>query len=129
MIADEQHRFGVAQRAKLKNAGRPDMLIMSATPIPRTLTLLMYGDLDVSLLDELPPGRKTVTTRFVPPEKRAAMYRFIEAQIRKGRQAYVVCPLVAASEEMDSLCAAETLYEELKKSMPVRVGLLHGLGL
>lgn len=126
VVADEQHRFGVQQRAFLKNRGCPDMLIMSATPIPRTLALLFYGDLDISLLDEMPPGRKAVTTRYVPPEKRAAMYAFIEAEIRQGRQAYAVCPLVEPSEEMEELQSAQGLYAELRGKMDVRVGLLHG---
>ncbi len=126
VIADEQHRFGVQQRAKLKGEGSPDMLIMSATPIPRTLTLLLYGDLDLSVLDELPPGRKPVTTRFVPDEKRGKMYDFIVEQLRLGRQAYVVCPLVEPSEELEDAVSAIELYNELRKKLPVRVALLHG---
>lgn len=127
VIADEQHRFGVRQRAALgAKGGAPDTLIMSATPIPRTLSLILYGDLDISVLDELPPGRKPVTTRIVPQEKREKMYRFIEEQIRSGAQAFAVCPLVDASDALDDVQSAKELYEELKKKLHVRVGLIHG---
>ncbi len=126
VIADEQHRFGVRQRAKLKDQGQADMLIMSATPIPRTLTLLLYGDLELSVLDELPPGRKPVLTRLVPETKKAGMYAFIVEQIEHGRQAYVVCPLIEASEETEETISATALYKELKRKLPMRVGLLHG---
>lgn len=126
VIADEQHRFGVLQRAMLSTKGEVDMLIMSATPIPRTLSLLLYGDLDLSVLDELPPGRKPIQTRLVPLGRREDMYRFIENEVKKGKQAYVVCPLVEPSEAMAGLLSAESLYAELNKKLSVRIGLLHG---
>ncbi|MGN0800108.1 MAG: ATP-dependent DNA helicase RecG [Christensenellales bacterium] len=127
VIADEQHRFGVRQRAAIGAKGEnPHTLIMSATPIPRTLSLILYGDLDVSVLDELPPGRKPVTTRYVPKAKRKAMYGFVEEQVRAGRQAYVVCPLVEQSEALEGVMSANELYEELEKTLHVRIGLLHG---
>lgn len=126
VIADEQHRFGVRQRALLGNCGTPDVLIMSATPIPRTLALLLYGDLDVSVLDALPPGRTPVKTSLVPQEKREAMYDFLQAQVDAGRQAYVVCPLVEPSETLEDVCSAKELYMWLKKRLRARVSLLHG---
>lgn len=127
VIADEQHRFGVRQRAAIgAKGGWPHTLIMSATPIPRTLSLILYGDLDVSVLDELPPGRKPVTTRYVPRAKREAMYGFVEDQVRKGRQAYVVCPLVEQSEALEEVRSANEVFAELEKMLHARVGLLHG---
>lgn len=127
VVADEQHRFGVRQRAALSRNGNPDVLIMSATPIPRTLTLILYGDLDVSILDGLPPGRKPVLTREVTPHKRADMYRFIAKEAQKGRQTYVVCPLVDDSDAVDAK-SAETIYRELSEGplSGVAVSLLHG---
>lgn len=125
-IADEQHRFGVRQRASLKQKGNPDLLLMSATPIPRTLAMTIYGDLDLSVLDELPPGRSPVATHFIPDHKREGAWGFIKGQIRAGRQAYVICPLVEENEELD-LKAATAVYEELKKRFrPYAVELLHG---
>lgn len=127
VIADEQHRFGVRQRAAIGAKGEsPHTLIMSATPIPRTLSLILYGDLDVSVLDELPPGRKPVTTRCVPKAKRKAMYAFVERQVHAGRQAYVVCPLVEQSESLEGVMSVNELFAELEKTLHVRVGLLHG---
>lgn len=127
VITDEQHRFGVKQRAAISAKGeRADVLIMSATPIPRTLALMLYGDLSVSSLDELPPGRKPVMTRIVPEHRREDMYGFIERQVKAGRQAYVVCPLVENSDALDSVQSAVELYEELKQRLSVSVGLLHG---
>ncbi len=127
VITDEQHRFGVGQRAAMGAKGRQaDVLIMSATPIPRTLSLILYGDLAVSNLDELPPGRKPVLTRLVPEHKREAMYRFIEEQAKAGYQAYVVCPLVESSDSLEGVQSAEELYGELRGSLDVSVGLLHG---
>lgn len=127
VIADEQHRFGVRQRAAIGAKGDwPDTLIMSATPIPRTLSLILYGDLDVSVLDELPPGRKPVATRFVPQGKRADMYRFIEKEIRAGRQAYVVCPLVDASEALEGVTNVNDLFRELPGLIHAKAELLHG---
>ncbi|MBQ4610446.1 MAG: ATP-dependent DNA helicase RecG [Clostridia bacterium] len=127
VITDEQHRFGVGQRAAMGAKGRQtDVLIMSATPIPRTLSLILYGDLSVSDLDELPPGRKRVATRLVPEHRREDMYRFIEEQARAGFQAYVVCPLVESSDSLEGVQSAEELYGELKDKLSVSVGLLHG---
>ncbi len=127
VVADEQHRFGVEQRAKLMAKGEdPHMLIMSATPIPRTLALILYGDLDISIIDELPPGRKPVKTYSVGENLRARVYNFIAENISKGMQAYVVCPLVAETEKSD-LENAEELAEKLKAAYPkIKVGLIHG---
>jgi ATP-dependent DNA helicase RecG len=126
-VVDEQHRFGVAQRATLRGKGEsPDVLVMTATPIPRTLALTLYGDLDVSVLDELPPGRRPVRTFARGENKRRAIYDFLHEQIAAGRQVYVVCPLVEESEAMDLRAATETA-ERLQRAFPdVRVGLLHG---
>lgn len=126
VITDEQHRFGVKQRAVIGAKGAADVLIMSATPIPRTLAMILYGDLSVSCIDELPPGRKPVATRLVPEHKRQDMYKFIEKQAKAGQQAYIVCPLVEGSDSMDDVQSAVELYEELKKQLSVPVGLLHG---
>ena len=123
VITDEQHRFGVKQRATIGAKGSAaDVLIMSATPIPRTLAMILYGDLSVSCIDELPPGRKPVATE----HKRQDMYKFIEEQAKAGQQAYIVCPLVEGSDSMDDVQSAVELYEELKKRLSVPVGLLHG---
>lgn len=126
VITDEQHRFGVKQRAAIGAKGAADVLIMSATPIPRTLAMILYGDLSVSCIDELPPGRKPVATRLVPEHKRQDMYKFIEEQAKAGQQAYIVCPLIEGSDSMDDVQSAVELYEELKKRLSVPVGLLHG---
>lgn len=127
VVADEQHRFGVEQRAKLMAKGSdPHMLIMSATPIPRTLALILYGDLDISIIDELPPGRKPVRTYAVAEDMRKRVYNFIYKNINAGMQAYVVCPLVAETENSD-LKNAEELAERLAASYPdIKVGLMHG---
>lgn len=111
-ITDEQHRFGVAQRTQLINKGAndtmsPHLLVMSATPIPRSLALVLFGDLDLSVIDELPPGRLPVTTRIVPEEKRSGMYEFIRKTLQQGQQVYIVCPLVEASDGEDSLKAVK----------------------
>ncbi|MCR4621079.1 MAG: ATP-dependent DNA helicase RecG [Clostridiales bacterium] len=127
-ITDEQHRFGVRQRTALGLKGNsPNVLVMSATPIPRTMALIMYGDLDISVIDELPPGRKPVKTRIVPESKREALYCFIMEEVRRGRQAYIVCPLVEESEETDAENATE-LYDELARTAlkDARVALVHG---
>lgn len=128
VITDEQHRFGVRQRAVLGSKGRsPDVLIMSATPIPRTLSLILYGDLDVSRLHELPKGRKPVATRYVPPAKRGDMYRWIEREIKEKQvQAFVVCPMIEENEELEQACSAEAVYGELTSKLNVRTGLVHG---
>ena len=128
VVTDEQHRFGVRQRSLLGEKGdSPNVLVMSATPIPRTLSLILYGDLDISIVDELPPGRTPVRTRIVPAEKRDDMYGFLRSEIEKGRQAYVVCPLVEESEAVEAV-SAEQMYEELrgKKLKGVKVALVHG---
>ena len=127
-VTDEQHRFGVRQRTELSRKGEaPNVLVMSATPIPRTLSLILYGDLDISIIDELPPGRKGVKTRIVPEDKRQGMYGFLRSEVHKGRQVYVVCPLVEESEAVDAL-PAELVYENLRtRDLPdLRIELVHG---
>ena len=128
VIADEQHRFGVAQRSKLSEKGEdPHLLVMSATPIPRTLALLMYGDLDVSILDELPPGRTPVKTRCITGKRRQDLYRFLDSEIDKGRQVYLVCPAIEDVPD-GGLNAVKTYYEDIAKALlpDRRVGLMHG---
>ena len=128
VITDEQHRFGVRQRTLLSQKGdAPNVLVMSATPIPRTLSLILYGDLDISIVDELPPGRTPVATRIVPESRREGLYGFLREEIAKGRQAYFVCPLVEESEAVDAL-PAEAVYEDLRtKRLPdLRIELVHG---
>jgi ATP-dependent DNA helicase RecG len=127
VIIDEQHRFGVHQRSLLKQKGvSPHFLVMTATPIPRTLAMTVYGDLDVSVIDELPPGRSPIITRVTFESKRAQVMKFLNEQLEKGRQAYVVYPLVEESEKID-LKNAMTEYERLKTELPnVAIGLLHG---
>jgi len=128
VITDEQHRFGVRQRAALKDKGQfPHMMVMSATPIPRTLALMLYGDLDVSVIDELPPGRKPIKTYHVPSSMKSRVLEFIRRQVAEGRQAYMVCPLVEESEVIDSQSAVE-LFESLRNGelADMRLGLLHG---
>jgi len=128
VIADEQHRFGVAQRAALSAKGvSPHLLVMSATPIPRTLALIVYGDLDVSILDELPPGRQVIDTFLVNESMRARINAFIRKHAEAGNQIYVVCPAVEESE-LDSLKSAEVWAETMQKILfpDLRVGLLHG---
>ena len=126
VIADEQHRFGVKQRAALMQKGTENhALFMSATPIPRTLSMILYGDLDVSVIDEMPPGRKPVETRIVLANKRDDMYAFLANRARQGGQAYVVCPRIEGEEEDDQ--AAEQIYTMMKKRFSdVSIGLLHG---
>jgi ATP-dependent DNA helicase RecG len=128
VIADEQHRFGVAQRSKLSAKGAdPHLLVMSATPIPRTLALIMYGDLDVSILDELPPGRQTVDTFLVGESYRARINAFIRKQVAEGHQCFVVCPAVEENEELN-IKSAELWAETLQTAVfpDLRVALLHG---
>lgn len=127
-ITDEQHRFGVMQRSQLQQKGlNPDILVMTATPIPRTLALTLYGDLDLSIIDELPPGRKPVVTKYVPESKRNQLYQFITEELRKGRQAYVVCPLVEESEAIEAEAATKLAQHLQEKIFPhFSVGLLHG---
>ncbi|MGI6586688.1 MAG: ATP-dependent DNA helicase RecG [Gracilibacteraceae bacterium] len=128
VITDEQHRFGVRQRALLSAKGdNPDMLVMTATPIPRTLSLIVYGDLDVSIIDEMPPGRKKVETYFIDSGKKERLMNFVKKGLDEGRQAYFVCPLVEESEKLELKSAIE--YSELIKNKYFRsysVGLLHG---
>ena len=130
-IVDEQHRFGVHQRIALKAKGaedaEPDVLIMTATPIPRTLAMTLYGDLDVSVLDEMPPGRRPVKTEVIGPDKRVRAYELIREEVTAGRQAFVVCPLVAESEALE-VKAATTEYERISHDVlqDLRVALIHG---
>lgn len=127
-VVDEQHRFGVLQRAELRARGyNPDILVMTATPIPRSLAMTVYGDLDVSVIDELPPGRTPIKTVVVGEDKREGVYKGIEREIKLGRQVYIVYPLIEESEKMD-LKAATKMYEELcEKIFPkYKIGLLHG---
>ena len=128
-IVDEQHRFGVRQRGLLAGkAQSPHLLVMSATPIPRTLGLLMYGDLDISVLDELPPGRKPIKTWFITGKKRRDMYGFLDKQIAAGHQVYIVCPAIEENEAMGDLQAVTTYYTETACALLPnrRIGLLHG---
>ena len=127
-VIDEQHRFGVAHRAALRGKGEsPDVLVMTATPIPRTLALTLYGDLDVSVLDELPPGRRPIATFARTGSKRRQIYDFLRAQIGEGRQVYVVYPLVEESEDSDLRAATEMAERLQRETFPERrVGLLHG---
>lgn len=127
VVADEQHRFGVAQRARLTGKGEnPNTLIMTATPIPRTLSLILYGDLEVSVINELPPGRKPVKTYAVGENMRKRIYAFLDKYIKNGSQAYVVCPVIEESEKND-LANVECIYKRLKVIFPYfSVGLIHG---
>lgn len=127
VITDEQHRFGVRQRTIVSQKGHnPHVLIMSATPIPRTLSLILYGDMDVSIVDEMPEGRKPIKTHFVRPSKLEEMYGFIRERLETGRQVYFVCPLVEDSETLD-LTSATAHYEALKRRFHnYTVGIVHG---
>jgi len=128
VVIDEQHRFGVAQRALLSQKGEhPDVLVMTATPIPRTLSLTIYGDLDVSILDELPEGRIPVRTSWRYEDKRKDIYEFVKSKVAEGQQAYIVFPLVEESEKMD-LKAATDSYEKMSQGIfaGFNVALLHG---
>lgn len=128
-ITDEQHRFGINQRALLEQKGDalPDVLVMTATPIPRTLTLTVYGDLDVSMIHQLPPGRKPIRTFVRGEDRRELIYKFVLEEIAKGRQAYVVCPLIESKEE-SRLSSAQDVYEELSQGIfaGISCGLVHG---
>jgi len=126
-IVDEQHRFGVLQRKRLIEKGRsPHVLVMTATPIPRTLALTLYGDLDLSLIDEMPPGRTPVSTRWTPDTQLAGVWEFVQREIGKGRQAFVLYPVIEESKQ--ELKAATKEYERLKTRIfpTLEVGLLHG---
>src|SRR5690606_19188121 len=126
-VIDEEHRFGVTQRRALLQ-GTPDVLVMSATPIPRSLALTLYGDLDLTVIDELPPGRTPVKTRLVSANRRSEVYGFVAKQVAEGRQAYVVTPLIEESEALDEVLATTQPYEDLQQVLPayVRVAMLHG---
>jgi ATP-dependent DNA helicase RecG len=127
-IIDEQHRFGVEQRSELRaKGGSPNLLVMTATPIPRSLALTIYGDLDVSLIDELPPGRIPIETRLLLPIERSRAHRFVQAQVESGRQAFLIYPLVEESEKTEALAAVEE-HQRLQKTVfpDLRLGLLHG---
>ncbi|RME51816.1 MAG: ATP-dependent DNA helicase RecG, partial [Caldilineae bacterium] len=127
-VVDEQHRFGVEQRGLLRQKGtNPHMLVMSATPIPRTLALTLYGDLDLSIIDEMPPGRQEVKTRWLGPQERERAYAFLRAQIEKGRQAFIICPLVEESDKIEAKSAIEEHQRLQTKIFPdLKLGLLHG---
>jgi len=128
VIIDEQHRFGVNQRADLRQKGyNPHVLVMTATPIPRTLALTIYGDLDLSVIDEMPPGRQRIKTEWLGPEERSRAYEFVRAEVRQGRQAFIVCPLIEESENLDTR-AAVSEYQRLQKGVfpELALGLLHG---
>jgi len=129
IVIDEQHRFGVTQRAILRSKGAtPHVLTMTATPIPRSLALTLYGDLDISVMDEMPPNRKLVKTYLVPPEKRSKAYQFIREQITKGKQAFIIFPLIEPSETLSTVKAATEEYKRLQKDIfpEISLGLLHG---
>lgn len=129
VIIDEQHRFGVMQRATLRDKGTtPDVLVMTATPIPRTLALTIYGDLNVSVIDEMPPGRQKITTRWVKEKDREKLYAQIEKEVQRGRQAYIVYPLVEESEKLEEIKAATEMADHFHDHVfpHLQVGLLHG---
>ena len=129
VVIDEQQRFGVEQRSIIRQrGGNPHVLTMTATPIPRTIALTLYGDLDLSYLDEMPMGRKKIKTWLVPPEKRENAYKWIEKQIKNGDQAFIICPFIEASESMQTVKAAKKEYEKLEKEIfpKLKLGILHG---
>lgn len=128
VIIDEQHRFGVLQRLALREKGtNPEVLVMTATPIPRTLALTLYGDLDISIIDELPKGRQPISTSVVPLNKKPQVWKFVREQVKQGRQAYIVCPLIEESEKLE-VQAATKLYEKLQQDVfpDMKLALLHG---
>ncbi|RME62333.1 MAG: ATP-dependent DNA helicase RecG [Caldilineae bacterium] len=130
VVVDEQHRFGVEQRGALRNQEglpTPHMLVMSATPIPRSLALTLYGDLDVSVIDELPPGRTPIVTKWFQPQERERLYAFLRRRVQEGRQGYIIYPLVEESETLNAGAAVDN-YERLQKEIfpDLRLGLLHG---
>jgi ATP-dependent DNA helicase RecG len=127
-IIDEQHRFGVAQRGSLRSKGHaPHVLVMTATPIPRTLALTIYGDLDISVIDEMPPGRQEIKTKWLAPRERERAYRFVRHQIQQGRQAFIICPLIEESDKVEAK-AAVAEYQRLQREVfpDLKLGLLHG---
>jgi ATP-dependent DNA helicase RecG len=128
VVVDEQHRFGVEQRSALREKGfNPHMLVMTATPIPRTLALTLYGDLDLSVINELPPGRQTIKTKWLRPDQRESAYAFVRKQVAEGRQVFILCPLI---EESDAVAAQAAVaeYERLSRDVfpDLKLGLLHG---
>ena len=128
-VIDEQHRFGVEQRAELRSKGtNPHLLVMTATPIPRSLALTLYGDLDLSVMDEMPAGRQPVNTHVLRPQERERAYTLIRGQIKDGRQAFIIYPLIEESEKLEELRAAVDDYEVLSKEIfpDLKLGLLHG---
>ncbi len=127
-VVDEQHRFGVTQRASLREkGGRPHLLAMSATPIPRSLALTLYGDLDISTIDQLPPGRQQIRTRRVTPDQRERAYNFIRREVRAERQAFIICPLIEESETVQARAAVEEHRRLSEEVFPdLRLGLIHG---
>ena len=127
-VIDEQHRFGVEQRGTIRAKGyNPHILVMSATPIPRTLALTVYGDLDLSIIDEMPPGRQEIKTKWLEPRERERAYAFIRNQVKEGQQAFVICPLIEESENIDAKAAVEE-FERLSQQVypDLRVGIIHG---
>ncbi len=129
VVIDEQHRFGVEQRSIIRSKGtNPHVLTMTATPIPRTVALTLYGDLELSILDEMPKGRQVIKTWLVPNQKREAGYEWIEKQIKKGDQAFIVCPFIEESESLTTIKAASSEFEQLQKHVfpKLKLGLLHG---
>jgi len=127
-VVDEQHRFGVTQRSALRQKGyNPHVLVMTATPIPRTLALTLYGDLDLSVIDQLPPGRQVIKTKWLKPTQRDSAYAFIKRQVAEGRQSFIICPLIEESEAIQAR-AAIAEYERLSQEIfpELRLGLLHG---
>ena len=127
-VIDEQHRFGVEQRATLREkGGSPHVLVMTATPIPRTLALTVYGDLDITVLNEMPPGRPSVKTWRVLPYRRSEAFEFVEKKLQEGRQAYVICPLVEESASVEAKAAVQEYVRLRRDVFPDRnLGLLHG---
>lgn len=127
VIIDEQHRFGVMQRGSLKRHGTPHILSMTATPIPRSLALTIFGEYDITVLSDKPAGRKEIITRYVPESKRIPSYEFCMSEIRKGHQVFVICPLIEESEKMDELASVQTVYEQMLHAIPdARIEYLHG---
>jgi ATP-dependent DNA helicase RecG len=127
-VIDEQHRFGVEQRSALREKGpNPHLLVMSATPIPRSLALTLFGDLDLSIIDEMPVGRQEIRTRWLSPLERERAYHFLRGQIEKGRQAFIICPLVEESDKIEAKSAVQEHERLQKKIFPnLKLGLLHG---
>jgi len=128
VVVDEQHRFGVTQRSALRQKGfNPHVLVMTATPIPRTLALTLYGDLDLSVIDQLPPGRQEIKTKWLKPEQRESAYSFVRRQVAQGRQAFIICPLVEESEAIEARAAIAEYHRLSEEVFPeLKLGLLHG---